>query len=136
MKTMKRNALLLALTMLGLVATAQSVREIQRLDDGWKFAFGHAAEPAKDFGCGTEYFNYLTKANYFSLRNITLGYTLPKKWLTPAGISNVRVYLTGDNIWLLSKRKGFDPRYSFDGYNEYAGYSALSSYSIGLNVSF
>lgn len=63
MKTMKRNALLLALTMLGLVATAQSVREIQRLDDGWKFAFGHAAEPAKDFGCGTEYFNYLTKAN-------------------------------------------------------------------------
>ena len=79
---------------------------------------------------------YLTKANYFSLRNITLGYTLPKKWLTPAGISNVRVYLTGDNIWLLSKRKGFDPRYSFDGYNEYSGYSALSSYSIGLNVSF
>ena len=79
---------------------------------------------------------FLTKANYFSLRNITLGYTLPKKWLTPAGISNVRVYLTGDNIWLLSKRKGFDPRYSFDGYNEYSGYSALSSYSIGLNVSF
>lgn len=42
---------------------AQSVRESVRLDDGWKFAFGHAAEPAKDFGCGTEYFNYLTKAN-------------------------------------------------------------------------
>ena len=40
-----------------------SVRQTIRLDEGWKFAFGHAADPQKDFGCGTEYFNYLTKAN-------------------------------------------------------------------------
>ena len=79
---------------------------------------------------------FLTKGSYFSLRNVTLGYTFPKKWITPAGISNVRIYLTGDNIWLKSKRKGFDPRYSFNGYNQYASYSAISSYSIGLNVSF
>ncbi|MBR2205625.1 MAG: DUF4982 domain-containing protein [Prevotella sp.] len=43
--------------------SAQSQRETVRLDKGWKFAFGHAADPQKDFGCGTEYFNYLTKAN-------------------------------------------------------------------------
>ena len=42
---------------------AQNVRETIRLDDGWKFAFGNAADPKKDFGCGTEYFNYLTKAD-------------------------------------------------------------------------
>ena len=42
---------------------AQNVRETIRLDDGWKFAFGNAADPKKDYGCGTEYFNYLTKAN-------------------------------------------------------------------------
>ena len=42
---------------------AQSVREVIRMDEGWKFAFGNASDPAKDFGCGTEYFNYLTKAN-------------------------------------------------------------------------
>lgn len=39
------------------------VREKIRLNEGWKFAFGHATDPQKDFGCGTEYFNYLTKAN-------------------------------------------------------------------------
>ena len=44
-------------------AIAQSVREVTRLDEGWRFAFGNAADPKKDFGCGTEYFNYLTKAN-------------------------------------------------------------------------
>ncbi len=31
-------------------------------DDGWKFAFGNASSPEKDFGRGTEYFNYFTKA--------------------------------------------------------------------------
>lgn len=42
---------------------AQNVRESILLDEGWKFSFGHAADPKLDFGCGTEYFNYLTKAN-------------------------------------------------------------------------
>ena len=42
--------------------SAQSVRERILLDDGWQFAFGNASSPEKDFGCGTEYFNYLTKA--------------------------------------------------------------------------
>ena len=32
------------------------------LDQGWQFALGNASSPALDFGCGTEYFNYLTKA--------------------------------------------------------------------------
>ena len=56
--------MMLALTMQVFGAQAQeSVRETIRLDKGWKFAMGHAADPQKDFGCGTEYFNYLTKAN-------------------------------------------------------------------------
>lgn len=38
-------------------------RTVTCLDEGWRFAFGNAADPVKDFGCGTEYFNYLTKAN-------------------------------------------------------------------------
>lgn len=33
-----------------------------RFDDNWRFAFGSASDPVRDFGCGTEYFNYWTKA--------------------------------------------------------------------------
>ncbi len=33
-----------------------------RLSDGWRFSFGDASSMVKDFGCGTEYFNYMTKA--------------------------------------------------------------------------
>ena len=62
MKT--RLLLLIAFLMLTFAGKAQTcAREKIRLDEGWKFALGHAADPQKDFGCGTEYFNYLTKAN-------------------------------------------------------------------------
>ncbi|MBO4800681.1 MAG: DUF4982 domain-containing protein [Bacteroidaceae bacterium] len=60
---MKRFMTILGLLVLtSVTAVAQNVRESVRLDEGWKFAFGHAADPQRDFGCGTEYFNYLTKA--------------------------------------------------------------------------
>lgn len=60
---MKRLMTVMAVWMAVFAAGARSVREVTRLDEGWKFHFGNAADPAKDFGCGTEYFNYLTKAN-------------------------------------------------------------------------
>ena len=59
-----KQLLLAAFLMLTFEASAQTnVRENIQLSDGWKFAFGNASDPQKDFGCGTEYFNYLTKAN-------------------------------------------------------------------------
>lgn len=55
-------SLFLMLLSITVSLSAQSVRERILLDDGWQFAFGNASSPEKDFGCGTEYFNYLTKA--------------------------------------------------------------------------
>ncbi len=48
--------------MLGHSTIIRAQRERIRLDEDWQFAFGNAASPEKDFGCGTEAFNYLTKA--------------------------------------------------------------------------
>ena len=45
-----------------LLSAAGFSRERENFDAGWEFAFGDASSPALDFGCGTEYFNYLTKA--------------------------------------------------------------------------
>ena len=77
----------------------------------------------------------LTDASYFSLRNVTLGYSLPANLLKKAGIEKLRVYLTGDNIWLKSKREGLDPRMYFTGETK-MGYSAVRTYSVGLNLTF
>ena len=62
---MKKIAILMGCLCVVLTAWASDNRQRQHLlmDDDWQFAFGHAADPQKDFGCGTEYFNYLTKAN-------------------------------------------------------------------------
>ena len=59
-----RKLIMVVVAWMGIATlNAQNARETIRLDEGWKFAFGNASDPAKDFGCGTEYFNYLTKAN-------------------------------------------------------------------------
>lgn len=55
--------LVFALFCLALSPVASYAAETECFDDGWMFAFGNAQSPEKDFGCGTEYFNYLTKAN-------------------------------------------------------------------------
>lgn len=61
--TRHRILIAMAVSVIAISMNAQNEREKILLDENWKFAFGNASDPAKDFGCGTEYFNYLTKAN-------------------------------------------------------------------------
>lgn len=81
---------------------------------------------------------FLTKSDYFSLRNVTLGYTLPKAWVKAVGggISSIRVYAVGDNLFLGSHREGLDPRQSISGAVSSSSYSAMRTVSFGLNVKF
>ena len=78
---------------------------------------------------------WLTSASYFALRNVSFGYTLPKNLTKKASIENCRVYVTGDNLWLKSARKGLDPRQDISGATGY-GYSAMRTYSLGLSLTF
>ena len=59
---MKKYISLLLMMVCFLSLEAKIVRERILFDENWAFAYGNASDPAKDFGCGTEYFNYLTKA--------------------------------------------------------------------------
>ena len=59
---MKRVIMILLTVLTVISAGAQNQRERICFDKDWQFAFGDASSPEKDFGCGTEYFNYLTKA--------------------------------------------------------------------------
>ncbi len=78
---------------------------------------------------------WLTSASYLSINNITVGYTLPKNLVSKIGLSNVRVYFSGDNLGLFAKRKGLDPRQGFVSSIPYT-YSQLRSISGGINVTF
>ena len=78
---------------------------------------------------------FLTSSSYFSIRNVTLGYTLPASLTRPLSIAAVRVYLTGDNLFYTSARRGMDVRKSFSGANGFS-YSALRTVSAGVSVTF
>ncbi|MGM9803302.1 MAG: SusC/RagA family TonB-linked outer membrane protein [Muribaculaceae bacterium] len=80
---------------------------------------------------------FLTSASYLTLQNVNLGYTLPTKWIKPLGLSNVRIYAAGTNLYYWSARKGFDPRGSFTGDNNNTyDYSPSATISGGLKVTF
>ena len=78
---------------------------------------------------------FLTKASYLSLRNVTIGYTFPKRITDKIAMQNLRIYLTGDNLWYTSKRKGLDVRQTFNGSTGFT-YSALRTISAGISFTF
>ena len=59
----KHFTFLIAILFACVFMPTRAQRVLLNFDEGWKFHLGNAADPSKDFGCGTEYFNYLTKAN-------------------------------------------------------------------------
>lgn len=78
---------------------------------------------------------FLTSSNYLSLNNITLGYTLPNKLTKKIKIDGIRVYVAGDNLALISARKGLDPRMSFSAASTWS-YSAVRTFSGGVKFTF
>ena len=53
--------------------------------------------------------SYVEDGSYFRLRNLTIGYTLPKSILGASGISSLRFFFTGTNLFTSTKYEGFDP---------------------------
>jgi len=78
---------------------------------------------------------FLRDASYFSINNITLGYTLPNATLKRFGVSSVRFFVTGDNLGIISSFKGLDPRQSISGTIDNV-YTPLRTVSAGLNLKF
>lgn len=78
---------------------------------------------------------FLIGADYFNLRNVTVGYTFPAKWTRKAFIEKARLYFTAENVALASKRKGLDPRQYIYGQSQ-SNYSTIRSMSFGLSLTF
>lgn len=76
--------------------------------------------------------HWLYSTDYLKLKNITLGYTLPKKWVDKIHLSNIRVFANGENLFTITNYPGLDPEFS----NTMNYYAALRQYSIGVNINF
>lgn len=78
---------------------------------------------------------FITSSDYFSINNITLGYTLPKRWTNALGVESLRLYGAADNVALFSARQGFDPRMGYTSATS-STYSALRTISGGVKLTF
>ena len=79
---------------------------------------------------------FFTKASYLNFQSLDFGYTLPKSLTRKIHIEKLRVYAQGQNIWYWSKRRGFDPRYSFGETANTNVYSPVRSISGGVQLTF
>ncbi|MYY25636.1 SusC/RagA family TonB-linked outer membrane protein [Elizabethkingia anophelis] len=109
------------------------------LDKTWTPENPNAALPRVDLNSTNQNGNstlYLIKSDYISLQDITLSYQLPADFTQHIGLSALKIYLTGNNLYLWSKRKGYDPRASLTGVSNSYRYSLLSSVSLGFKLNF
>lgn len=82
-------------------------------------------------------------ASFLRVNNITIGYTFPKAWVKKAFMQNVRIYVTGYNLYCLTSYSGPDPEVDTSSKKnamtpgiDYAAYPKSRSFVAGINVTF
>jgi len=82
-------------------------------------------------------------ASFLRINNITVGYTLPKTWVKKAFLQNVRIYLTGYNLFCWTNYTGADPEVDTSSKRnaltpgvDYAAYPKSRSFVGGINITF
>ncbi|MDE5420701.1 TonB-dependent receptor [Ancylomarina sp. DW003] len=78
---------------------------------------------------------WLTDASYLSLKNVNLSYTFPKSKIKDLGINSLKIFATGENLFMLTERKGLNPQEAFSGTTSNV-YLPSRVVSFGVNVSF
>jgi len=96
--------------------------------------------PRMDAGTASSYINaassrWLIDQSYFNIRSATLACNIPKHLLRQIDMKDISVYLSGENLKLFSKRKGYNPQERIDSQVTNT-YSFSRIYSIGLNINF
>lgn len=82
---------------------------------------------------------YLQNAAYLRVKNLQFGYTIPQAFLENTGISNVRIYVSGENLFTFTKlSKLYDPEMLGIGYNGEGmkTYPLSKIWSLGLSLTF
>lgn len=78
---------------------------------------------------------WLVDASYVMLRNATLGYNFNKDVVRNIGVSSLKLFVSGENLWMASKRKGLEPYQSFNGTTTNR-YSPARIITFGLSTTF
>ncbi|WPV01780.1 SusC/RagA family TonB-linked outer membrane protein [Mucilaginibacter sp. cycad4] len=83
---------------------------------------------------GTDYF--IRDGSFIKLKNVTLGYDLPDRWLKSLGLKRVNVYVMGDNLAIWKKAKDIADPELVDATTGSSNviYPTAAKYTLGLNI--
>ena len=80
---------------------------------------------------------YLEDGDYFRIKTLQIGYTLPKNLVSKIGLTKTRFYVMGENLLTFTKYSGYDPEIGGTVLGIDRGiYPQARSYMVGLNVTF
>lgn len=79
---------------------------------------------------------FLTDASYLNIENVNVGYTFPSRLTKKASVSSLRLYVSCENVFYWSRRKGFDPRQSYGSTINATYYSPMRTISGGITLKF
>ena len=80
---------------------------------------------------------WVRNASFLRVKNIQIGYTFPKAWTKKIGLENVRVYVSGQNLFSFNSfYKGWDPENEIGTGDSPSYYPVNSIYSFGFNFKF
>lgn len=79
---------------------------------------------------------FLTDASFWALKNVNLGYTFGDNIVDQLGVDNLRLSVSGENLFLKSERSGLNPQYNLAGTPSGNDYNPARIISVGLNVAF
>ncbi|SEA11467.1 TonB-linked outer membrane protein, SusC/RagA family [Porphyromonadaceae bacterium KH3R12] len=107
------------------------------INDMWKQPGDNAKLPAFVYGnVNTVSSRWLYSTNHLRLKNVTLGYSLPKQWLSNVGIGKVRAYVSGTNLLTFKKRDLYlDPETPINGQVTFQT-PPLKTIACGIEIEF
>lgn len=80
---------------------------------------------------------WVRNASFLRVKNVQIGYTLPKQWTSKVGIENVRVYVSGQNLFSFNSfYQGWDPENEIGTGDSPSYYPITAIYSFGFNLKF
>lgn len=91
------------------------------------------ANRINQFGAASS--RYLVKSDFLALRQVNLGYTFGENFTEPVGVKSMRLYVSGENLFVISERKGMDVGQNFNGTTQNR-YIPSRVVSMGINLTF
>ncbi|HAZ02958.1 MAG TPA: SusC/RagA family protein [Prolixibacteraceae bacterium] len=84
---------------------------------------------------------WVEDGSYTRLKNMSLGYNVPKNISGKIGVEKLRIYVSGQNLWTITKYTGYNPDVSYNDGNtrlglDYGSYPSTRSVTFGLNLAF